>query len=429
MLHSNQIKYCGALLLMAALAPAAAGQSKLSTIYAFNADPKANDGRLPTVLIAGGTTAQPVLYGTTLQGGPLTQQCTSGCGTIFSLTPPPSAGASWTESEIYDFAGASDGVGPNTLLAGPSGVLYGTTGTGGTAGYGTAFSLTPPTSAGGQWTKSTFQVTTNLYFWIPNGLVLVNGVLYGISQGGGYGTFYSLIPPSGVGQSWTFNFLLNLYPAFEPMVLTPGPNGVFYVTGNGTVLGKCGNCGVVLSLSEAQASGPWSDTLLWGFGGAPRDGNGFSAVAVGAGGVLYGVTNDGGKHGFGTVFSLTPPASSGAPWTESVLYNFAGGKDAAYPNPSIVLDASGVIYGTTSNGGDPTCPLYYASGCGTVFSVTPPATPGGAWTEKVLHAFHAGNDGAFPLAGVTLGPNGTLFGTTTQAGGQGKYGTVFALHQ
>ncbi|MGA2591496.1 MAG: choice-of-anchor tandem repeat GloVer-containing protein [Bryobacteraceae bacterium] len=427
MLHTNQIGYYGALLLVAALAQPAAAQSKFSTVYAFNADPSAADGRLPIALVAGGTAAHPVLYGTTLQGGPLTQQCTSGCGTVFSLTPPSPAGDPWTETRIYNFTSPADGLGPNTLLLAPSGVLYGTTGAGGTDGYGTAFLLAPPSSSGAPWTKSTFQVTTNLEFWIPNNLVLVNGVLYGVSQGDASGTFFSLIPPNGAGQAWTFTLLLSLYPAFDPMVLTPGGNGVFYLTSNGTVIGKCGNCGVVLSLTTTQPSGAWTYTLLHGFGGAPSDGNGFSAVALGSGGVLYGVTNDGGTHGFGTVFSLTPPASPGAAWTEAILYNFAGGKDAAYPNPSVVLDANGVIYGTSSNGGDPGCPLYYASGCGTVFSLTPPASSGGAWTEKVLHAFHAGNDGAFPLAGVTLALDGTLYGATTQAGGEGKYGTVFKL--
>jgi uncharacterized repeat protein (TIGR03803 family) len=429
MLHTSQTRHYGTLLLIATLAPAAAAQSNFSTIYAFNADGSAGDGKLPLVLLTGGTSAHPVLYGTTLQGGPLTAQCTSGCGTVFSLTPLSPADTPWTETQIYNFTAPADGLGPNTLLLGPSGVLYGTTSAGGTDGYGTAFSLTPPSASGQPWTKSTFQVTTNLEFWIPDSMSLVNGVLYGVSQGGGYGTFFSLIPPNGSTQTWTFTLLLNLYPAFEPMVLTPGGSGVFYLTSNANVLDKCSNCGGVFSLTSIQPTGPWTGTLLWGFGGSRHgDGNGFSAVAVASGGVLYGVTNDGGTHGFGTVFSLTPPASPGAPWTETLLYNFAGGKDAAYPNPSVVLDAQGVLYGTSSNGGDPSCPLYYASGCGTVFSLTPPTSSGAAWTEKVLHAFHAGNDGAFPLAGITLGPNGTLYGTTTAAGGQGKYGTVFAVH-
>jgi hypothetical protein len=77
MLHISQTRYYGTLLRIAALAPAAAAQSKFSTIYAFNADPSARDGRLPLVLATGGDPAHSVLYGTTLQGGPLTPQCTS----------------------------------------------------------------------------------------------------------------------------------------------------------------------------------------------------------------------------------------------------------------------------------------------------------------------------------------------------------------
>src|SRR5580700_5885395 len=265
MLHTSQTRHYG-LLLLIALAPAAAAQSNFSTIYAFNADGSAGDGKLPLVLLSGGTSAHPLLYGTTLQGGPRTAECTSGCGTVFSLTPSPGGGP-WTESQIYNFNAPAEGLGPNTLLPGPSGVLYGTTSAGGIDGYGTAFSLTPPSTSGQPWTKSTFQVTTNLNFWIPDSISLVNGVLYGVSQGGGYGTFFSLIPPNGSTQNWTFTLLLNLYPAFEPMVLTPGGNGVFYLTSNANVLGKCSNCGGVFSLTSTQPGAPWIETLLWGFGG------------------------------------------------------------------------------------------------------------------------------------------------------------------
>jgi uncharacterized repeat protein (TIGR03803 family) len=64
------------------------------------------------------------------------------------------------------------------------------------------------------------------------------------------------------------------------------------------------------------------------------------------------------------------------------------------------------------------------SGNGTVFALAPPAQPGGSWTETTLHAF-TGDDGAGPR-GVTAGPDGTLYGTTV-TGGAGGHGTVFAL--
>jgi uncharacterized repeat protein (TIGR03803 family) len=48
------------------------------------------------------------------------------------------------------------------------------------------------------------------------------------------------------------------------------------------------------------------------------------AVIIGHGGVLYGTTEGGGTSNNGTVFSLTPPGSPGASWTETALYSFAG---------------------------------------------------------------------------------------------------------
>jgi hypothetical protein len=59
--------------------------------------------------------------------------------------------------------------------------------------------------------------------------------------------------------------------------------------------------------------------------------------------------------------------------------------------------------------------------------LTPPASPGGSWSETVLHAFSGGDDGGLPLAGVIIGGNGVLYGSTTAYGGAGKYGTIFAL--
>src|ERR1700683_1408445 len=51
---------------------------------------------------------------------------------------------------------------------------------------------------------------------------------------------------------------------------------------------------------------------------------------------------------------------------------------------NIVLDAKGTIYGTTEYGGAD-CKGDGIMGCGVVFSLTPPASPGGAWTEDVLY--------------------------------------------
>jgi uncharacterized repeat protein (TIGR03803 family) len=143
--------------------------------------------------------------------------------------------------------------------------------------------------------------------------------------------------------------------------------------------------------------------------------------------VLYGATSGGGTSGYGTVFSLTPPASPGGAWTESVLYSFKGSpSDGTNPNlDGVVIGTGGVLYGATVTGGTvhPSCGI---PGCGVAFQLTPPASPGGVWTETVLHDFTSGSDGVSPN-GLVIGSGGMLYGTTYGGGGALGWGTVFAL--
>jgi uncharacterized repeat protein (TIGR03803 family) len=80
------------------------------------------------------------LYGTTTSGG------AAGLGIVFKLTP--GAGGAWTETVVHNFAGGSDGANPfGGLILDNSGNLYGTTYVGGGAGVfsgnGTVFEITP----------------------------------------------------------------------------------------------------------------------------------------------------------------------------------------------------------------------------------------------------------------------------------------------
>jgi hypothetical protein len=71
-----------------------------------------------------------------------------------------------------------------------------------------------------------------------------------------------------------------------------------------------------------------------------------------------------------------------------------------------------IFLSTTYAGGS------YASG--TVFALIPSNE---SWTEGVLYSFTGGSDGAYPLAGVIVGPSGHLYGTTLGGGyGQGLRG-------
>jgi uncharacterized repeat protein (TIGR03803 family) len=89
------------------------------------------------------------------------------------------------------------------------------------------------------------------------------------------------------------------------------------------------------------------------------------------------------------------------------------------------LPLSGSTRSWSIGSGDPETATRRTSGCGNVFKLTPPATPGGAWPPSVLHGFD-GNDGADPRAGLIFDDSGSLYGTT-RVGGVYGFGTVFEL--
>jgi uncharacterized repeat protein (TIGR03803 family) len=146
-------------------------------------------------------------------------------------------------------------------------------------------------------------------------------------------------------------------------------------------------------------------------------------------GILYGTTVYGGSGSDGAVYSLTPPTTAGAAWTFQVLHNFTGAPaDGAYPVAAPVMGAGGVLYGTASAGGSGTCGSGYNAGCGIVYSLSPPVSPGGAWTENILYNFNTNGASLYSVAnaGVVIGSNGTLYGTATY-GGADNQGFLYSL--
>jgi len=65
-------------------------------------------------------------------------------------------------------------------------------------------------------------------------------------------------------------------------------------------------------------------------------------------GTLYGVSIAGGAYGNGMLFKLT---NSGGRWTITDLHDFTGSSDGGAPYGAVVLDDSGNLYGTTYVGG------------------------------------------------------------------------------
>jgi hypothetical protein len=101
-----------------------------------------------------------------------------------------------------------------------------------------------------------------------------------------------------------------------------------------------------------------------------------------------------------------------------VLYVFPGENgNARGPFGSLLAGPTGTLFGMTPSGGSGSCQVGGWLGCGTVFQLTPPATPGGTWTHTTLHDFAGGTDGAIPYSSLTFGPRNALFGTTYGGGG------------
>ena len=210
--------------------------------------------------------------------------------------------------------------------------------------------------------------------------------------------------------------------------MTADKHGNLYGT---TFFGGVYGTGEVFELSpSATAGGSWSESVLYSFGGYGADGlNPEGAVVLDAAGNIYGTTPHGGTYSDGTLWQLSPPAAPGDPWTEAIVHNFAGSpNDGAVPYAGLVIDKSGNLYGVSYQGGALTlgCPGGTIGGCGTVYEFSP--TGGEGWTEIILHNFQGDPDGYYPWGGLIINGYGQLYGTTSR-GGNDAYnaGVVFEI--
>jgi len=357
-------------------------------------------------------------------------------GSVLTIAAPCGAAqaAAPSYTTLYEFGAEPDAQFPGSLVRDKSGLLYGV-GSGGGQGYGAVFSLTPPTAPGGAWTESVIHSFAGNDGSSPNALALdAKGVLYGTTNSGGTsgnGTVFRLAPPSVPDAGWSLTVLHNFTGGADgglPAGLTIGSKGILYgTTSSGGIFSSvCGpGCGTVFQLTPpAAAGGSWTETTLYSFTNTSGDGGGPPAgVVMDANGVLYGTTFNGGSsvNGGGTVYALTPPSSPGGAWTETVLHSFGATNEDGRDPGGVVLGDNGALYGATPFGG--------STNGGIAFELAPPATPGDVWTETVLFMFDvAPGKLTTPLKplGVILGPKGVLYGST-EYGGTSVGGTVFQL--
>ena len=337
-----------------------------------------------------------------------------------------------TFTTLFNFSsqdyGASNPSG--ALIVGSQGELYGSSAQGGRWNDGTVYELLPPASAGGQWTEVVLHSFNEpLGGSNPGPVAGPNGSLYGVSGS----SAFRLDPPTGTSSQWLYTVIYDspIGGGVPPVGYGRSLYDATYC--EGTRSGDWG-CGIVYGLTApAAAGGAWTYAPLYTFAGGPQGTGASGTLAVGAGGTLFDVTENGGYvggfcgelAGCGTVFSLTPPAEAGGPWNEAILHAFnPGAGDGNRPSAGLVIGPGGVLYGTTVAGG----PGFASCGGGTAFSLTPPAVSGGPMTETILHEFGVSEgDGCQPSTPLVLGPGGVLYGTTSTSTGSSHLGTLFEL--
>jgi uncharacterized repeat protein (TIGR03803 family) len=392
------------------LAPGARAASTEKVLYSFTGSADGGNPRASRLIFdqAGN------IYGTTGDGGAY------GAGTVFMLTPNSSGG--WTESVLYSFTGGSDGADPWAgVIFDSAGNLYGTATAGGAYGAGVVFQLTP--NSDGTWTEGVLYTFTGGSDGADPaaGLIFDSvGNLYGTVEDGGlygYGDVYELTPSSG--GTWTQSVLHQF---------TGGKDGskplnhavlIFDATGNlygTTYQGGAHGFGVAYELTPT-ANG-WQEKVLHSFNRSGLDSE--DGLTLGPAGVLYGTTaGDYGRNYPGTAFKLTP--NSGGTWTETVLHRFrnSDGNDPAF---GVVFDSAGNLYGATYLGGHSNRKCLYNQTCGVVFELTPGSNK---WNFHDVYRFKGGKDGANP-AEIILDTANNIYGTTA-AGGVYGAGVVYEI--
>jgi uncharacterized repeat protein (TIGR03803 family) len=340
------------------MSPNANGTWTETVLYSFTG---AADGGQPyggLVLDAAGN-----LYGTTNYGG--STNCNSGCGTVFKLTP---GSGGWTESVIYTFTGGADGREPYARLRfDAAGNLYGTTLQGGnvnstcTSGCGTIFKLTPGSSGYTETVLYAFQGGADGASPYDGLTLDAAGNLYGTTYAGGTGsgTIFKLTPGS---SGWTETVLHAFKGGYDGK--SPYGDVILDAAGNlyGTTFQGGQGYGVVFQVAP-NSNGRWTEKVLHAFVNTPA-GSPVAGLVMDTAGNLYGTTMLGVAQsscsgGCGTLFKLSPVA--GGTWTYKVVHLFGQGTDGYHPTGDLVLDSAGNMYGTTQAGG--------AQGSGMVFEI------------------------------------------------------------
>ncbi len=295
-----------------------AGASTLTTLASFTG----GNGADPV----GGVTEDGAgdLFGTTDAGG------TAGEGTVFELA----AGAS-SITVLASFNGANGAYPGGALIADAAGDLFGTTEGDGITNSGTVFEL-----AAGSSTITTLATFTGSNGAVPGYDLVADaaGDLFGVTISGGSagdGTVFELA--AGASTVTTLASFTGPNPPYpnSPLVLD-ATGDLFGTTQDGGSAGE----GTIFELSSGGSTLTTLATLTGSDVVQPAGG-----LIADAAGDLFGLADEGGSAGDGSVFELPSGGS-----TVGTLAVFTG-PNGASPQDTLTADAAGNLFGTTYAGG------------------------------------------------------------------------------
>ncbi len=352
----------------------------------FDFDPNVNGGNPQGSL----TEAGGKLYGMAGYNGPVNS------GTLFEFDQ-----STYVFTKKVDFSNASQGSNPVNGLTVASGMLYGTTSTGGVNGFGTIYEINP---TGSVFTKKVdFALADGIL--LSSGLTLAsNGKLYGVASGGGAngdGTLFEYVPGT-TSITVKYNFASSTSGDTPTGTLCAASNGKLYgTTRNNGVGGR----GTIFEFDPSTGG----FVTQYGFSGGSDGDTPYGGLIQAANGTLYGMTNLGGINSKGILYQYDVTMGT---FTKLKDFSFADGQ---LPYGELLQGANGKLYGVTSGGG--------STGDGVLFEYDYAATSP-LYTVKFNFDNTGASTGAIPQGTLFETSNGVFFGTTNDGGAGGK-GVVF----